>query len=252
MDFLANVSALPPTVSWVGWDATEATSLVSTGMPCGEQRVRLQKREIREGRRGATQVPAETRLCVKDSALESQIANLCANDSSTRHIRQTKKRTWAVLLGEHWRSSATTAALGGKAPGHRDALRMVDITPVGPRGPLREGSWEQARTTVTGTCLAAGAVASHPAVPGAKRARGPGPRALAVMIGVLSNPQCTQVPTSSTSRGARQLAIIEANFRWLSGQPAPRPCHAPLNGRAKRESRACEILRRLPVHVQVG
>jgi hypothetical protein len=72
------------------------------------------------------------------------------------------------------------------------------------------------------------------------------------MIGVLSNPQCTQVPTSSTSRGARQLAIIKANFRWLSGQPAPRPCHAPLNGRAKRDTRACEILRRLPVHVQVG
>ena len=72
------------------------------------------------------------------------------------------------------------------------------------------------------------------------------------MIGVLSNPQSTQVPTSSTSRGARQLAIIKANFRWLSGQPAPRPCHAPLNGRAKRDTRACEILRRLPVHVQVG
>jgi hypothetical protein len=74
------------------------------------------------------------------------------------------------------------------------------------------------------------------------------------MIGVLSNPQCTQVPTSSTSsqRGARQLAIIKANFRWLSGQPAPRPCHAPLNGRAKRDTRACEILRRQPVHVQAG
>jgi len=84
------------------------------------------------------------------------------------------------------------------------------------------------------------------------RPNGPGPRALAVMIGVLSNPQCTQVPTSSTSRGARQLAIIKANFRWLSGQPAPRPCHLEWKGQTGHVKRACEILRRQPVHVQVG